>query len=244
MAISVQDVRDLILLLSEHPEWRVEFERALRGEQLLSLPEIVRELAEAQKRTETRLEQLTEAQRRTEARISELAEAQKRTEDALAQLIKRVEALSEDTAWLKKDMADVKGDLLELKYLERVPSYLSQLVRRGRVVPRSEWVSRVQDAEDKELYTKKEVVDLLALDLVARGRRRDDDAETYLAVEISWTIHDDDVQRAARRADLLRRQYPLVIPVAAGQGFSPNTFLKARELQVELVVNGQTLHPE
>jgi len=47
------------------------------------LKEIVKELAEAQKRTEQRLEELAEAQKRTEQRLEELAEAQKRTEQEL-----------------------------------------------------------------------------------------------------------------------------------------------------------------
>ncbi|MCX8026928.1 MAG: hypothetical protein N3A62_03585, partial [Thermodesulfovibrionales bacterium] len=41
---------------------------------------VVKELAEAQKRTEQRVEELAEAQKRTEQRVEELAEAQKRTE--------------------------------------------------------------------------------------------------------------------------------------------------------------------
>ncbi|MGE0825738.1 MAG: PD-(D/E)XK nuclease family protein [Candidatus Binatia bacterium] len=47
------------------------------------LKAIVRDLAEAQKRTEVRIEELAEAQKRTEVRVEELAEAQKRTEDEL-----------------------------------------------------------------------------------------------------------------------------------------------------------------
>jgi DNA repair exonuclease SbcCD ATPase subunit len=56
---------------------------------------VVRELAEAQKRTETRLEELAEAQKRTETRLEELAEAQKRTEQRLGSLAARVEELAE-----------------------------------------------------------------------------------------------------------------------------------------------------
>ncbi|NIR51603.1 chordopoxvirus fusion protein [candidate division KSB1 bacterium] len=59
------------------------------------LKEVVHDLAEAQKRTESRVgelaervEELAEAQMRTEARVEELAEAQKRTEDELHTLIK------------------------------------------------------------------------------------------------------------------------------------------------------------
>ena len=101
MAFTVQDFHDLVRLLAEHPEWRDELRRLVLAEDLLHLPRLVRELgeqtrclAEAQQRTETRLEALTtrvealtervdalaEAQRRTEARLEALAEAQQQTE--------------------------------------------------------------------------------------------------------------------------------------------------------------------
>jgi DNA repair exonuclease SbcCD ATPase subunit len=74
-----------------------------RTEQRLdSLVARVEELAEAQKRTEQRLdslaarvEELAEAQKRTEARLEELVEAQKRTEQRLDSLAARVEDLAE-----------------------------------------------------------------------------------------------------------------------------------------------------
>ncbi len=69
------------------------------------LKEIVRDLAEAQKRTETRLEELAEAQKRTETRVEELADAQKRTEarmEELAEAQKRTEARMEELAGAQK----------------------------------------------------------------------------------------------------------------------------------------------
>jgi hypothetical protein len=51
-----------------------------------NLATAVKELAEAQKRTEARVEELAEAQKRTEARVEELAEAQKRTEVEIKKL--------------------------------------------------------------------------------------------------------------------------------------------------------------
>ncbi|HYY16386.1 MAG TPA: DUF3782 domain-containing protein, partial [Gammaproteobacteria bacterium] len=53
---------------------RVDFEE---------LKAIVRDLAEAQKRTEERIEELAQAQKRTEERVEELAYAQKQTQDEL-----------------------------------------------------------------------------------------------------------------------------------------------------------------
>jgi len=59
------------------------------------LKEVVRELAEAQKRTEARVEELAEAQKRTEARIEELAEAQKETQKEVARLDRALNELAE-----------------------------------------------------------------------------------------------------------------------------------------------------
>ena len=59
------------------------------------LKEVVGQLAEAQKRTEARLEDLAEAQQRTEARLEDLAEAQKRTEARLDSLAVKVGELAE-----------------------------------------------------------------------------------------------------------------------------------------------------
>jgi len=101
MAFLVQDYHDLVRLLAAHPEWRAELRQIVLSDELLTLPEVVRELAEAQRRTETRVEELAEAQRRTETRVEELAEAQRRTEarvEELAEAQRRTEARVEELA--------------------------------------------------------------------------------------------------------------------------------------------------
>lgn len=74
---------------------------------LESLTKRMDELAEAQKRTEERLEslakrmdELAEAQKQTEKRLNELAEAQKKTEESLNKLIKRVDNIEEQLGGL------------------------------------------------------------------------------------------------------------------------------------------------
>ena len=66
MPFSVEEFRDLIRLLEERPEWRTDLRRLVLTEELLALPELVRELVQAQQRSEERLGQLAEAQQRTE----------------------------------------------------------------------------------------------------------------------------------------------------------------------------------
>ena len=63
---------------------------------------VVRVLAEAQQRTEARVEELADAQRRTESRVEDLADAQRRTE-----------ARVEDLAEAQKDLAEAQKELAE-----------------------------------------------------------------------------------------------------------------------------------
>ncbi|MCS7220006.1 MAG: hypothetical protein N0A15_01690 [Anaerolineae bacterium] len=102
MAFTVQDYFDLVRLLAEHPEWRAELRRLVLSDEVLTLPELVRELAEIQRRTEERLEVLAqhvdaliETQRRTEERVNALAEAQQRTEERLAALAQHIDELTQ-----------------------------------------------------------------------------------------------------------------------------------------------------
>jgi len=108
VAFTVEDVQDLIRLLAERPEWRAQLRPLILGDEFDRLPRIVAELAEAQRRTEQRLEELgrrvdelAEAQRRTEQRVEELAEAQRRTEqrvEELAEAQRRTEQRVEELA--------------------------------------------------------------------------------------------------------------------------------------------------
>lgn len=75
------------------------------------LRQVVRDLAEAQKRTEARVEELAEAQKRTEARVEELAGAQRRTEHALAHLTERVDQIAVQMAHLTERVDRLTGQM-------------------------------------------------------------------------------------------------------------------------------------
>ena len=72
MAFSVEDFQDLVRLLEERPEWRAELRRLVLTDELLGLPALVRELVDAQRRTEGALGELAAAQRETAGHVSEL----------------------------------------------------------------------------------------------------------------------------------------------------------------------------
>ncbi|MHA2642994.1 MAG: hypothetical protein V2G41_10145 [bacterium JZ-2024 1] len=73
----MKDYLDLVRLLREHPKW--ELRRLVLTDELLTIPGLVRELAEAQRRTEERVGRL-------EAVMEELAEVQWRTQEEIRAL--------------------------------------------------------------------------------------------------------------------------------------------------------------
>ncbi len=202
-------------------------------ERLERLEATVQALAEAQKRTEERVNELAEAQRRTEERVNELAEAQRRTEEQVQALVREMIVVKADIKALKDDMGSVKGRLLEMDYREKAPAYFGRLLRRVRVLPLVEWL------EEMEAHLSPEEVDeVWRLDLVVGGVVKEG-PEVWLAVEVSAVMDRNDVERAARRAGLLRRLGRPVVAVVAGEEATEGGIEEAQARRVALFRDGQ-----
>lgn len=265
MSFTVQDYADLVRLLSERPEWRQELRRLLLTDDLLTLPGITRELAEAQRRTEERLEALAEAQKRTEERLEALIEAQKRTEERLealaqAQLhteerLARLEAVVEQiaaglqTAVARLDTLQVtqqhlvdtvggmRGRLLELAYRDKAGAYFGRLLRHLKVIELHALDERLEAALSRE-----EFEEVLLLDLLVTGQPRyqPELREVWLAVEVSSVVDEGDVERAKRRAELLRRAGYRALPTVAGEHLTLRAEDAARAGKVVVLQDGRS----
>jgi uncharacterized coiled-coil protein SlyX len=280
MAFTVSDFHDLVRLLDQHPEWRAELRRLILTEELLSLPQVMRELAqdvralaEAQARTENRVDRLAEAQARTEERVDRLAEAQARTEERLEQLAEalriltqRVDQLAEAQARTEERLeqltealriltqrvdrlADVVGQLrgsdLERRYRERAHAYFDDLLADIHVSSPQELAAVVDRALAAGVLSRQERKDMLDADIVVRGRRWEDQADAYLAVEVSAVVDEGDVERAIRRAGFLTRATGTpTVPVVAGQAITPEAEQLARSLRAWRVLDGRVFSPQ
>ncbi|MFN3704540.1 MAG: hypothetical protein ACK4WM_00875 [Thermoflexales bacterium] len=242
MAFTINDLQDLTRLLATHPEWLSEVRRLVLTEELLALPDIVRSLAEAQRRTEQRLNELAEAQRRTEQRLNELAEAQRRTEQRLdrletivAELVEAQRRTEETVRRLVNQMAEVRGELLENRFRTKAHAYFGRWLRRVRVVPFIEIEEQLANS-----LSDAEVAELSLTDILVRGRPRiaPEADEVWLAVEVSSVVDAGDVYRAKRRATLLQSAGFRAVPVAAGIRVAPEARALAEELNVALLRNG------
>jgi len=264
MAFTVEEFRDLVRILEEHPEWRAELRRLVLTDEILTLPELVRDLIQAQRRTEEQVAALVEAQRHTEERVTtledrvaSLIEAQQRTEAQLSALVEaqqrtdqQIAALTEaqlqtnyrlDT--LTNDMAAVKGIVLELQYRDRAYAYFAPLIRRTRVLSGDELDALLEGAIAQGQLSEAEADELLLADLLLRGRRRADNSEVYLVVEVSWKVDPYDVERSVRRAALMSRIGIPAVPVVAGKEVIAEAANLADMLQVWQLTNGQAIPP-
>ena len=215
MAFTVQDFHDLITLVTQHPEWRAELRRLVLTEELLALPQIVHDLAEAQQRTEQQIAQLVEAQRRTERQIVRLQD----------------------------DVGELKGIVLEQRYRTHAFAYFSRLVRRMHTVTDDELVALLEEAVARGVLSEDGMDEIGRADVVVRGQRRDGSGEVYLVVEVSWGVGPGDVERAVRRAALLSQTGLQTMPVVAGERITDEAAELARAMRAWQVLDGRVTAP-
>jgi hypothetical protein len=234
MPFTVEEFRDLIRILGEKPEWRVELRRWVLSDELLSLPE---QVASLRADTERRFQELIEAQKQAATQIILLTEAQQKTDKQVAELVQTVRALGIDVGFLK-------GEVLENRYRTKGYAYFSRIVRRAHVLSSDELISLFEDARERGILSEAEVDQLTAVDLVVRGKRKDDGTEVYLVVEVSWGVGPTDVERAAQRASLLAKVGTPAIPVVAGEWVTTEADQLAHDKHVWKVTDGRAVSPE
>ena len=95
----------------------------------------------------------------------------------------------------------------------------------------------IADAEDRGALTEEEANDLLATDLIAVGRSRDNGHDVYVAAEVSITVGDQDIERAAERAGYLGKVAGQATePAVVGESIEPEQEALARRRQVTVML--------
>ncbi len=131
-------LKDILLNILEAIELQYEeLSQQVTKTEFNELKEIVARLAEAQERTDCRLEELAKAQERTERRLEELAKAQERTERRLEELAKAQKKTEKELAKLigehkvtrerLEGLSDTVGYTLENHAYKGLPKILKDM---------------------------------------------------------------------------------------------------------------------
>jgi len=147
---------------------------------LYDLRVTMHELAQAQLRTEARLEELAQAQARTEARLERVETALERLEAAVMQLVLAQATTEARVKQLEITVGGLKGWALEDHYRRHAGAFFGRHLRRLREVP----LTDLEEALETRL-TDDELAYLWPLDLLLRGRlaHGPDTDPIWLAVE-------------------------------------------------------------
>ncbi|HEY66839.1 MAG TPA: hypothetical protein G4N97_01025 [Thermoflexia bacterium] len=296
MTVTTIKFHELVRALETHPRWRAELREVLFPQEFLDLPGAVKELAEAQRRTEEALVRLTErmergfaeaaaaraeaaadrqriwqAIRETNERMekgfaeaaadrqriweamekgfAEAAEDRRRIWEAMEKgfaeaaedrrrIWQGIERLADQMYTMTKDIGSLKGTAKELWYQNRAASIFGLLLSRGHDVA-NRVADRLYEAQKQGIISHSERKDALAADLFWKGRRRENGDEVVLVVEVSWLVEKHDVERAERRAKILRRVGIRALPVAAGEVWGEGAKSHARLFGVVIFEDGQ-----
>ena len=196
---TINDISDFARIIREQPEWADTIRSLLLGKELLELPARFAEFVEL-----------------TNRNFQLVYERQERLESDMVEVKDRLSGLETDVSILRTDMNLVKGKLdnavganYELKVTKSIGGVIGTSYRRVRVLqglpsgPSPEFMDLVADAEDDGVITDEQCLQIQQLDLVMTGRRKTDGAEVYIAGEVSITVGENDITRAAQRAVML-----------------------------------------
>jgi len=245
MAFRIEDFHDLIHLLEEHPQWRAELRRLLLTDEVLDLPQIVRDLAEAQRETERRIQSLTD---RIEAlanrvqdltdRLDALARQVQDLTDRLDTLTRQVQDLTADVhtllKWQKGEAGRRRGERYERNIIRRAPLLFGGGAGGTTDTPQvQERLGRwLRDLFDRQTLLSSEEDPTLADLIWWKG-------DQVVVAEVSVTVDKTDVWRAVRRARTLRSLGVDAAPAVIGEKWDASeTRALAEELGVWWLVRG------
>ena len=165
-------------------------------------------------------------------------------------------AISELTAGQQRNSQDIstlKGWGLEI-YCERNPQIFSEALglADAELIPKREILQVSSVARMAGVITDDQRRSLIRADAFFYARREADHQPFCLVVEASFRVDDDDVERAAGRAEILdaiiKKYQPRnlngdAIPVVAGMDIAPGAWFRARNFNVKYVEvqNGRLL---
>ena len=170
--------------------------------------------------TNERLARLEEIAASTNERLTGLEGRTANLEEIAASTNERLTGLETNTRQMRVEIDRMQGQLgrllgadAERRLQGNLSRVLSQRMRLRRAVTLKSIVANIdqvladllEDAEDQQIITPNQHSQVWLLDVILRATDRATAAPVYIAVEVSITLHQEDIDRAAERAAILEK---------------------------------------
>jgi len=206
----VRTFADILRALREHPEWLEELRKVILTSELLELPKKVDELLIRVARLEEDVAVLKQDVAILKQDVAILKQDVAILKQDVAILKQDVAILKQDVAILKQDVAYLKGEFgrfkgkdFERTIRERYYAYFGRILRKAKLIPFEEILPILDDAEDKRVITPEQRDAVLRLDILISGQIKELKKDVILAVEVSYSLYPEDLERAFERAQIL-----------------------------------------
>jgi hypothetical protein len=225
MTLQIKTFDELLEIINTHPDWRRKLVKALFPE--IDLPKAIQELTEANRLLRAQLGDV-------EAKLAQIDARLGRVEEHLGRMEGRQERMEGRLINVERSVADLKGLGYENEVRAKADAIFGYFLRRGHEV-RHEVSLQLDQAEEKGLISGDEYTQILATDLLWRGRIKSQENATTLVIEVSWFAEQNDLTRATTRSAILQRLGIATLPVVAAREWSM-TMRQAAAQQGILVV--------
>ena len=211
---------------------------------------------------ESALAELREEGQRTRESLGQVLTDVKQLQSNMTETKTNVKQLQSDVSEIKGDVKELQSDVrriddrldrgfgtnYEAKVTQNVRSILGQQtrVRNSKVLKGPslrtdpDLEAQLENTEASGAITEDESDELMLLDLIVSGTRTGARERVYVGIEVSITANDDDVNRAADRAEILRK-------VTGGPVIATVIAVRVDQPQMELAVRREVavaVHPE
>ena len=244
---NINTFEEILQAMERNPALRDAMRRHILTEELLQLPTQV-------SRMETDLTDLKADVTELKADVTELKEGQARLEEGQARLETDVAGLKEGQARLETDVAGLKegqarmsgqlSNIIGSDYERQAARLAVRRMRQQFCLSRIEMLQAITVPDKLDLtnlldranetgaISQEEADDMELADLALRGLESEG-REVHVVAEVSLTVQDEDVQRAARRAAIMARATGgTVHPAVIGESISSTALEAAGREQI------------
>ena len=252
---TIANTTDFLRLLREDPEFRAEVRRELQLQELMELPArfdaFVAQTQQEFSDIKARLGRLEDVVAGQQVAIGGLLEAVAQLQEAVAQLQAAVAQLQAAVTRLEGTVARMDGRIGRLEgvdyerhvsrtFMGVLSSALGRL-RRGRLLhsvaygTTTEFSDLMEDLLDADKISEDQWHEILLSDAVVRGVKNGE--TVYAVAEISLTVHQRDIDRAAERAAMVQQATGVAAyPVVVGASVPPPQMAQASEKGVTAII--------
>ena len=188
---TINDINDLARILRDRPDWADTLRSLLLTQELLELPARFAQMVDAMNTMTPKLDRLQEGQNRLE-------EKQDRMDTRLLNVEKHVRTLKQDIELLKDGQARA-GAARDTRSMARTVN--CRLV----TLKDQDWLEDLLENNGGGGLSPEDQDSFIDADLVIEAVHRLTREICYITAEVAYTAHDEDVARAVRNADLVRR---------------------------------------